>query len=203
MSRPFPRFHLLEISLFRWYGFLCGDNYILFEEKFVEVGNQTVKKGRNSRNFYLDRFPLPFFFLVKFFSQLIFLWHGIELRLAPTLLASIVLYTGPVKKKKKRNRLNFKSRAGPTLVSRSFDPILKNILGYSNVDHRAIIVSAASRDEASRKKMIDLSCLTNCYRFVRVYSNSEIFIKFFPRRSSAENSVFSRVNRPSDYDIAR
>ena len=151
----------------------------------------------------IDFLLLFFFFLVKFFSQLIFLWHGIELRLAPTLLASIVLYTGPVKRKKKRNRLNFKSRAGPTLVSRSFDPILKNILGYSNVDHRAIIVSAASRDEASRKKMIDLSCLTNCYRFVRVYSNSEIFIKFFPRRSSAENSVFSRVNRPSDYDIAR
>lgn len=107
MSRPFPRFHLLEISLFRWYGFLCGDNYILFEEKFVEVGNQTVKKGRNSRNFYLDRFSLPFFFLVKFFSQLIFLWHGIELRLAPTLLASIVLYTGPVKKKKKTKSIEF------------------------------------------------------------------------------------------------
>lgn len=63
MSRPFPRFHLLEISLFRWYGFLCGDNYILFEEKFVEVGNQTVKKGGEILVIFISiDFLLLFFF---------------------------------------------------------------------------------------------------------------------------------------------
>lgn len=65
------------------------------------------KKGEILVIFILIDFLFLFFFLVKFFSQLIFLWHGIELRLAPTLLASIVLYTGPVKKKKKTKSIEF------------------------------------------------------------------------------------------------